>query len=439
MISSTEATRYLDVARNPNLPADTRRKAERLCKLFVAHADLYDTKRSDVPEVKSRLSELSAEADRLHAELSRPAYLDDEGTRHSVGIDDGVIAVPKSAVTYLTKSDRMVDYLKSQGHRVHSIEYRYGRLGAGIKAAMGYPDDLARYAKYDAPEAKDMTLTGSSVLVPAVTSAQLIDEMRARTVVVQLGARTVPMDTHTTKIPRIVGGPSASWLAEGSAIPTTDATVDSVDLVAKRLAALTRASQEVTEDSDPVDLGAVLSQSLSRDFATELDRVALRGSGIDPEPDGVRNSTGVTVTSLGANGGPADWNDLVTANATLATSNAQCSGFAFSPRTLSAIESERETSGAGQFVTAPSIIGDLPRLATTQIPTNITAGTATATSEIYAADWSQLLIGSRVQFELRVLAERYADFGQVGFAARLRAGIALEHGDAFVVVADVTN
>jgi HK97 family phage major capsid protein len=61
-------------------------------------------------------------------------------------------------------------------------------------------------------------------------------------------------------------------------------------------------------------------------------------------------------------------------------------------------------------------------------------GTSTDTSEIYTADWSQLMIGIRNDFRLIPLKERYlADNLQVAFLAYLRADVQLAQPSAFVV------
>jgi HK97 family phage major capsid protein len=60
-------------------------------------------------------------------------------------------------------------------------------------------------------------------------------------------------------------------------------------------------------------------------------------------------------------------------------------------------------------------------------------GTSTDTSEVYTAQWDQLLIGMRTSFMLLPLRERFIDNGQYGFLAWLRADVQLAQPAAFVV------
>ena len=60
-------------------------------------------------------------------------------------------------------------------------------------------------------------------------------------------------------------------------------------------------SVELWEDADPSSED-VIARSFAGQLTVELDRAALRGTGTSPEPRGVLNTSGVTVTTHGANG-----------------------------------------------------------------------------------------------------------------------------------------
>jgi HK97 family phage major capsid protein len=82
----------------------------------------------------------------------------------------------------------------------------------------------------------------------------------------------------------------------------------------------------------------------------------------------------------------------------------------------------------------PAGLADIPRLNSKQVPINLTVGTSTDCSEIYTAQWDQLLVGIRTDFTLQFLRERFlADNLQYAFLAYLRADIQLAQPAAFVV------
>jgi HK97 family phage major capsid protein len=101
------------------------------------------------------------------------------------------------------------------------------------------------------------------------------------------------------------------------------------------------------------------------------------------------------------------------------------------PRTVTSLAKLKEGTTNTYVAPPPS---PLPRLPTKQVPINLTVGTSTDTSEICTAQWDQLMIGVRTQFNLQFLRERYlADNLQYAFLAYLRADVQLAQPAAFVI------
>ncbi len=328
-------------------------------------------------------------------------------------------------VPLLAPGESFVDYLAGRGQTMHSEEYRVAVLGA---LGSGNGRALNKLAGYLPPgdETRDMLIsssTGTATLTPDFVAAELIDQLRKAAVVQQLGARTVPMRSDTLKVPRITADPTVGWLAEGATVTATDATVDSVNLVARRLTGLTKVSQELVEDSDPVAVGEVLRVSFGGALGTEMDRVALKGSGTPPEPQGIRNATGVSVNATAAVGAWAQVNErvgvLIAANVPL-----DRIGVAVNAASFTTIMGQADT--AGQFVGRPPFLADMKILPTTSL-------TGPATGELYAGNYSELIIGVRIGLDFQVLRERYLDEGKIGFLPRVRADVAVRHGASFAV------
>lgn len=287
---------------------------------------------------------------------------------------------------------------------------------------------------------KDMLSSGGAGnLVPDPLANYLIDLARAKTVVSQLGARTVPMTSETLRVPRLTGDVTASWYAEGATLTGTDATLDAVVLTARRIeAGPTKVSMELIEDSDPIAVATVVADSIAAAVALEIDRVALRGTGTPPQPLGVKNASGVQSYSMGTpNGGAADYSDLIAMQSLLAQANHTGNGFVLHPRTAHALADTKDSTG--QFVTPPAVVSTVPLGMTSALPVNLTEGTSSTCTELYAGDWRQLLIGVRTELALTSLLELYRAEGKVGIVGRARVDVAVEHGNAFVYSGDTTN
>lgn len=274
-------------------------------------------------------------------------------------------------------------------------------------------------------------------LVPTPLSATVLDMARARARVLQAGAVTVPMTSATLKLPRQITDPSPAWTAENAATGETGATFDAVTFTARTLRCVIRASIELLEDS-AVALESFIEVALAEAFALELDRAALRGSGTAPEPRGVRNSTGVTVTAFGGVNGaaPANHDLLVDAVQVVRGGNFEPNAVIYNPRTSTTMSKLKDTSN--QPLAAPQVVADLDFLPTTTVPVNVAAGTSADTSEIYVGQWDQLMIGVRTTFGILPLRERYlADAGAFGFFAYLRADVQVARPAAFNVITGV--
>lgn len=318
----------------------------------------------------------------------------------------------------------------------------YGALGHMVKASVfpTSPDETARWAKYIG--AKDMgtgTLGAGGALVPTAIAALVIDLMRAQTVVLAAGGQVVPMSAKVVNVPRLAGDVTSAWLAEAAVATASDATLEQVTLTAKRNeVGPVKISHELDEDSDPVSIGAIVARSIAHAAALKLDQAALRGSGVDPEPKGVRNQTGVTLYAPGANGDALTWDVLLQLSRNVCGANAVPNAFVMTPGAAITLASLKEAT-TNAYLQPPDLIKNFPRYTTTSIPSNITKGTGTALTEVYHGDFKQLLIGLRTALSLQTLHELYRVTGQVGIIARFRADVGVEHGPAFSVATHVDD
>jgi HK97 family phage major capsid protein len=91
-------------------------------------------------------------------------------------------------------------------------------------------------------------------------------------------ARNVNMQSDTLIIPRRVGGLSAYFVGENTAVTDSDASWDRVQLVAKKVAVSNRMSSEILEDS-VLNLADYLTSEVARAIAQLTDRVGFVGNG----------------------------------------------------------------------------------------------------------------------------------------------------------------
>ena len=149
---------------------------------------------------------------------------------------------------------------------------------------------------------------------------------------------------------------------------------------ARTLVRLVILSVELFEDSDPCSED-VIARAFAAQLALELDRVALRGTGTAPEPRGVLNTAGVTITTHGANGAliatatAYDWH--LDAAGVVRAINFEPNAHIQAPRTSVSLPKLREATTSA-YLSPPA--GLLPFLATKSVPINLTVGTSNDSS-----------------------------------------------------------
>ncbi|GAB3790384.1 phage major capsid protein [Nocardioides ungokensis] len=400
-----------------------------------AEADWLDSKEAREPDYKHDMTALPGQQKGQGVGIDGKPFGGQRGAKsYTKGVPEGAWSQP------LPPDVKVMDILAEQGvtGAQASDDDICGALGVLVKS-LSFPLDRKEVEHYARAigETKDMATTGSAgALVPTVIAGYVIDLLRNRMVTSAAGLKTVPMSNKTVNVPRITGDVTPQWLNEGAALTLSDATLDSVQLVAKRLDAGTRVSMELEEDSDPVGIGQVVAQSMASAFASEVDRVVLRGSGTSPEPRGIRNQSGVTLYAPGTNGDVANWTVVLALFKALLGANVEPTATITSPNAAVALASLTETTNA--YLQPPSVltnyVNPLSLLRTTgAVPANLTKGTGTALTEVYMGDFRQALLGLRTQFTLQTARELYRATGQVGIFGRMRADVGVEHPAAFAV------
>jgi HK97 family phage major capsid protein len=299
--------------------------------------------------------------------------------------------------------------------------------------------------KWDgATELRDMvggTPAAGGYLVPTPLSTQVIDLMRNQAQVVNAGAVSVAMDSSTLKMARLASDVTSAWKSENAALTYADNTFEQVTFTAHTLMAGAKLSIEVVEDAYNID--GVVSDSIAKSLALELDRAALYGTGVAPMPKGVKVATGVTVTDLGTNGlTPVDYSTLSAGISTLLGANFPGPfGMIYSARTAGELDALQDT--LKQPLREPASVAAAGKFISNQVPNNITHGSSSTTSDIFIGQWNQLAIGMRTGLTLEISREAgdattsAFSNGQVWIRAYLRADVQPLHPKAFNVLTGV--
>lgn len=111
-------------------------------------------------------------------------------------------------------------------------------------------------------------------------------------IVSRLGATTLTGLTGDVIIPRETGSPNVGWVAEDEALPTGNATFDSLTLTPHHVGVITELSRQLIQQSSP-QVEQLVRSMMSRNVGLEIDRAAIAGNGTGAEPRGLLNDPAI--------------------------------------------------------------------------------------------------------------------------------------------------
>jgi HK97 family phage major capsid protein len=407
--------------------------------LTKAERDEFDKLHAEAKELDNTITR--AEAQEEH-ERDLVESLPPGRARTTPLEDRGNTATVEASTVVLTPEQRFEDLYRArcerEGREVPDINM--GRLFRAWMLGPTAVDDLNPAEMRALSEGTD---SAGGFTVPDIVSAQLIDRMRERSVVMRAGARTVPLDSDKTTLARVSADPATAWVAENASLTPVDPTFDAVVFEPETCAlGPILCSRQLIEDS--VNLDQELPNVMARILGTELDRVVMFGSGSSNEPTGIKGITNVNSYSMGVNGANiTDYTPILEAIALNDADNApDPTAAVMAPRTWKELAVLRIDNGGGAgtgiYLPRPEAIADLPFYKSGNVPIDETQGTETDASRIFVGDWTQVMVGMRGSIRVLRLVERYADALQIGFIAYLRADIGIVHPESMGMVVGIT-
>ncbi|OCJ06092.1 hypothetical protein A6U85_03760 [Agrobacterium sp. 13-626] len=266
-------------------------------------------------------------------------------------------------------------------------------------------------------EQRAMTVGGSGGNTVETSLGGLIDRLRPVLAVQKLGATIIPGLTGNLDLPRLVSGPSTTWVAEDGSSTASDSVFDKVPLKPKTITAEQYLSRRLLLQNG-VALENVLRNDLAFVLAQGLDKAAIAGTGTN-QPTGlltaiVESGTASTVLSDIAADLLADI-ELDDVTGTI--------GFLTNPALLAAARKVKDTTE--RTIPQAEIFHDTPVVSTTQV------AAIAGENPLIAGVWSELMIGYFSGVD--ILANPYTDASKGGLRlhAFLDADIALRHTQAF--------
>ena len=282
--------------------------------------------------------------------------------------------------------------------------------------------------------------TGSQggYLVPIAYVSTVLALAQAATVLDKVGTQFVPLKSSTVRMAKSESSPVFAARSENGAYADADCGFGLVEWVPRSVGGILKFSESWAEDSE-TNIDEFLATTLSQAAAQAMDTIGVWGSGIAPNPRGLRNVVGLSVTPIAANGGPVtDFGPIIQNVARIKAANYVPTGSIIAPRLEASLANLRGTDG--QYLSAPAYLAQVPSYVTSNSPVNLAVGTSgNVTTEVISGDFRQLFCGVRHELRLRPLNELYLATGQRGLVFDMRLDFQVARIGAFSVLSGVTS
>lgn len=277
------------------------------------------------------------------------------------------------------------------------------------------------------------TATAGGFLVGTeLKSGELIELLRNRTVVENMGCRRMAGLVGNVAIPKIAGAATAYWLPETGTVTESDQSFGQLVLTPHRLVVDTAFSKELLAQN-AVSTEAIVRDDINRVSNIALDLAALAGTGNAGQPLGVLNtpnlSTAVTFSAA------ATWAKILTFETNVATNNADLGsiGWIVSPGTrgkwknITKVASSQYSNflwdngenGEGQ-------VNGYRALVTNQVPSN----------KVFYGNWNDLILASWAGIDVVVDPYSLKKSGQIEITMTQWADVGVRHPVSFCVSTD---
>lgn len=290
-------------------------------------------------------------------------------------------------------------------------------------------------------------------LIPEVYTDDIIELLYNKTVIKELGARTIPLETGNLNIPRMTSGTRARWGGEARKIATTQPTFGNLRLSAHRLEAIVPQTRELIM-STKYSADEIFAADLSRRMQLGLDWGGLYGQGGEFQPTGIANTKGIEIVDAKKMDAQyADATGKVTADfpvyikALVMSKNVddQALGWAFNSFMEAYLMNLKTTTGDYLYrdeMNAGKFLG-IPFAVTNQIP-----WTKDGLTDIFFGNWADMMIGDQMGLEtFTTLEGSWTDEDGVqhnafeenltGTRALMYDDIGVRHVESFVYIKNV--
>lgn len=279
--------------------------------------------------------------------------------------------------------------------------------------------------------------SGNSTLIQSEVASLLIQPLQQASTF--LAAGPVVLDSSSPlRVPRIVNGVTAGFVAEGAQITDGDVAFDEVTLLPstlKSLKTLVKLSNELVRTA-VIGLDAVLQQRLVTDVAMALDAALWDGAGTSNTIKGILRQTGIETGVLDL----TDPDSLIDGLAKAQGNKVNPTHWVMTAASFAAIRKVKVSATDKRYVinadqaftdgTSGIALFGLPVIITDNIPA------ASGKARVGLVDFSKVVVARDVDAEVKILDQTWGDYDSIGIRVVSRWDTALMQSKAVTLLTE---
>lgn len=285
------------------------------------------------------------------------------------------------------------------------------------------------------------TTAGGHLVQTDVMGDQFIDILRARSLVMELGARVIAGLSGSVAIPRKTSTTTGEWVNEGSSATESNPAFDQVTLAPKSVTGFIDITRKLLIQGS-LDVEMLVRNDLAEALATAIDSAAINGSGTAPTPRGILNTSGIGNVAGGTNGAAPTWANIVALETEVANANADLGalGYLTNSKVRGKLKTTEKVATTGMFVWSDNATAPLNghhAAVSNNVPSNLVKGTSGAVaSAIIFGNFADLIIGLWSGVDLLVDPYSMSSSGGVRVVAFQDADIVIRQAKSFAAMLD---
>jgi HK97 family phage major capsid protein len=261
---------------------------------------------------------------------------------------------------------------------------------------------------------------GGELVATDLWSSQFIDLLRPNSIAAGLGVRFATGLVGNVDIPKMTSGASFYWIDEDEDGTESNVGLGIIKMSPKTIAGAVPITRRLMQQSTP-DIDLLVRDEMLRGIGLGIDKAVFLGTGLNNQPLGIKNQTGVHAIQIPAGG--LDWKTIVAFETAVAESNALAANMAYAmrPSLRGILKTTEKAAGTAKYLWDGDQVNGYPGVVSTQLETDA----------ILHGDFSQALVGMWGALDLTVDKSTKAASGGTVLRVFQDADVAIRHGAAF--------